>query len=92
MPTASYSVRYLASPTSLCCPFVLQFLYSIRVVRRPLTLAHGMMAFRREPYSAESLFLPELMDLDDDDELPSPTSTEWHREHGKRKRREKAAK
>lgn len=51
-----------------------------------------MMASRRESHYAESPFLPELMELDDDDELPSPTSTDLHREHGKRKRREKAAK
>jgi hypothetical protein len=55
-------------------------------------LAHGMMAFCQEPHSAEAPFLPELMDLDDDDELPPPTSTERHLEHGRRMRREKAAK
>jgi hypothetical protein len=53
-----------------------------------------MMASCQEPYSAETLSLPELMDLDDDDddELTSPSSAERHHEHLKRIRREKAAK
>lgn len=53
-----------------------------------------MMASHEDPHPAETLFLPELMNHDDDDgdELPLPASTEWHREHGRRARREKAAK
>jgi hypothetical protein len=88
MPTASYSVRYLAPPLPLCCPFSLQFLHSTCA----LMLARGIMTSRQEPYSFEPLFLPELMESDDDDELTSPTSTDQRHEHGKRLRREKAAK
>lgn len=57
-------------------------------------LAYGTMTSLQEPHFAEPPFLPELIEVDDDDddELNSPTSTERNREHGKQWRREKAAK
>jgi hypothetical protein len=92
MPTASYSVRYLALTTVSCCPVSLQFLHPTCALRCSLMLAHAIMVSRQEPYFAETSFLPEFFEFDDDDELFSPTSTNQRREHGKRMKREKAAK